>query len=155
MGIGLDIVDEIRIELGGIKEMLMQELDKHKIRYMVPYDKTNKQNIKETLIQIDDLDIEISVENDIITYIKSGNNEYTNLDRIEDVSNILEHIKTIKEHVISRFGSEYTISIEKIDSVNISMAVILSSQYERARAIVVRDGHGNIYINTLRSLQET
>lgn len=152
MGIGLNIGDGVRVELGGIKEVFINELDKRKIRYTIPYDKTNNHNIKETIIQIDDLGMEVSIENDIITYIKSNNNEYTNLDTIDDMSNILGHIKTIKEHIENRFGEEYTVSIEKIDSATLSIVVILTSQYERARAIVVRDGHGNIYVNTLRAL---
>lgn len=153
MAIGLNIGNGARIELGEIREELLNDLDSAHIEYTIPFDKTNKQNIKETIIQIKDLEMEVSVENDIITYIKSANNEFTNLDCIDNLDNIFAHIKTIQEHIANSFGSEYKVKIEKIDTKNLSIIVILSSEYEKARAIVARDGNGNIYINTLRTIE--
>ena len=42
----------------------------HKINYEIPFDKLNKEGIKETIIHIKEIGTEISIDNDIITYIK-------------------------------------------------------------------------------------
>lgn len=153
MAIGINVTENVIVELGEIKEQLLFDLDSDNVNYSIPFDKTNNDNIKETIITIDELGVEISVENDIISYIKSGNNSFTNLDTIDDINeNVLDHIQKIKGHIETRFSSssEYTIKIEKIDTKTMNMTVILSSENEKARINVLRDGHGNVYVNTLR-----
>jgi hypothetical protein len=154
MAIGLKVGDEVKVSLGEIKEQLLYDLGQAGVQYTIPFDKTNKNDIKETIIAITDLGIEISVENDIITYIKSDNNEYTHLDTIENIEDTpLEHVKTIKNHVINKFNDEdYSIKFEKIDTKTMNIVVIISSETGKARINILREGQGNVYINTIRAL---
>lgn len=157
MAIGLNISDNIRVELGEFKEQLVKDLNDNKISYTIPFDKTNKRNIKETIITITELGVEISVENDIVVYIKSASNQYSNVDTLTDDQEIsvLEHIATIKDKVNQKFngfGEEYTIKFEKIDTKSMNMVVILNSAYEKARLTILMDANRIVYINTIRQL---
>lgn len=154
MAIGIKITDDISINLGEIKEELLLELDRSKIEYSIVFDKLNKEKVKETIIHIKELGTEISIENDIITYIKSGNTPFTHLDKIEDIgNNALVHIKTIQEHINNAFDlTGYSVKLEKIDTLTMNMTVILFSDKHKIRIQIVRDSFGDVYINTLRTI---
>lgn len=154
MAIGIKITDDIRIELGEIKEKILNDLEKSGLLYQIPFDKVNKQGIKETIIHIKELETEISLENDIITFIKSANTNYTHLDSLDELdTNIVEHIKNIETKVINTFNLvNYTAKIEKIESKTMNMTMILENNNQKARINILRDGNGNIYIHTLRLL---
>lgn len=151
MKIGINLTDDIKVKLGEIREILIRDLDEQGIKYSVPFDQTNKQGIKETIITMREPDIEISIENDIVTYIKMSNNTYSNLDNIEVIgNNALEHIQKIKKQVIDKFGiNESDIRIEKIDTKTMSITMLVMSNKDKARLQIVRDTYGEVYINTI------
>lgn len=152
--VGIKLHDEVKIELGEIKEKLLDDLDNHNIDYDIPFDKINKEGIKETIIHIKDTDTEISIENDIITYIKSNNNKFTHLDTIEDIqTEPLKHIKTIQEKVQEIFDNkEFILKIEKIDTKTMNITLIINYGLKKARVQILRDSFGDVYINTLRAI---
>ena len=115
------------------------------------FDKINKEGIKETIIHLRDLSTEIIIRNDIVSYIKADNNEFTHMDTIDDIStDTLSHVKQIKELVEERFGKEgYAVKFEKIDTKTMNMTVILTSDTEKIRIQILRDQLGEIYINTM------
>lgn len=154
MAVGIKLTNNVYVELGEIKEKLLSDLDKEKVNYEIPFDKLNKSGVKETIIHMKDIGTEISIENDIITYVKSDNNEFTHLDTIEDIkTNPLEHIKTIKEHVINAFGlMDNTVKMEKIDTETMNITLIITSKTDKARVQIIRDSFGDVYINTLRAI---
>ena len=154
MAVGINLTDRIKVELGEIKEVLFNDLDIAGIKYDVPFDKINKNGIKETIIHIKELGTEISIENDIISYIKSGNTDYTKLDTIEDIkSNVLIHIKAIQARIAEMLGKdEYNVKIEKIDTETMNITLIVTSNTEKCRLQILRDNTGGVYINTLRIL---
>lgn len=157
MAIGMNISEKVCIELGEYKEQLLHDLDINKIKYTIPFDKTNKQNVKETIITIADLGVEVSVENDIVTYIKSAFNEYSSVDSLptDTEINVLEHIQKIKEKIQEKFQSEedrYKIKIERIDSETMFIMAIISNAYEKARITILMTADNNIFINTIRLL---
>ena len=154
MAIGLKFSNKLRIDLGEIKEELLAQLDEAEIEYSIPFDKVNKQNFKETIIDIKGLGIEITTENDIINYIKSNGNEYTIVDTIEKVdSNVLKHLSTIQDKVYKFFdSSKYNIKMEKIDIKALNMTFLLYSDDERARVQIIRDTAGKVFINTIMRL---
>lgn len=154
MAVGIKLTQEIKVELGEIKEKLFSDLDKSKITYDVPFDKLNNNGIKETIVHIKELETEISIENDIIAYIKSGNTEFTHLDTIEDIkTNPLIHIKTIQQRVQDLFGIDGSnVKIEKLNTTTMNITLIISSLSERARVQVLRDNTGQVYVNTLRNI---
>ena len=152
--VGIKLNEWVTIELGEIKEKLLDDLSKHNIEFEIPFDKINKDGIKETIIHIKDIGTEISIENDIITYIKSNNNEFTHLDTIEDIqTDPLKHIKTIQDKVKEIFNNnEFNIKIEKIDTKTMNITLIITYGIKRARVQILRDNFGDVYINTLRAI---
>ena len=101
-----------------------------------------------------DMNIEISVENDIITYIKTVNTEFSNLDKVENTDiNMTEHIRNIQEQVNKKFNTEdCTIKIEKLDSKTLNITLIITYKNGKCRIQIIRDSFGDIYINTIRAL---
>lgn len=154
MAIGINLTDNVKISLGEIKEFMFRDLDENGIAYEIPFDKLNKNNVKETLVHIKKANTEISIENDIVTYIKSGNTEYTCIDTIKNIDeNALEFVKSIIEKINAIFGNDkYTVKIEKIDISNMNITLILKSETEKARIHILRDAHGAVFINTVRSI---
>jgi hypothetical protein len=156
MAIKINLTDNVAIELGEMKEELFADLKKDNINYEVMFDKLNKQHVKETIIHVRDLDTEISVINDIVTYARLANNQFTQLDVMSDSStsmNIAEHISKIKEQINKIFNeNEYKVKIEKLDASTMNITIILEAGSDKARAQIVRDTHGKIYISTLMLL---
>lgn len=154
MSVGINLTKDIKVELGEIKEKLLDDLSKSDIKYEIPFDKVNKDGVKETIIHIKELNTEISIDNDIITYIKSGNTEFTHLDTIEDIkTNPLSHIKTIQQKVSELFNlADHIIKIEKLDTETMNITLIISSSLSKSRIQILRDSFGKVYINTLRTI---
>lgn len=154
MAIGLHITKDIKVELGEIKEKLMFDLDNASIKYEIPFDKINKDGVKETIITMREPDIEISIENDIITYIKSVCTEFSTLDKVENTDiNINEHIKKIKEQLYKKFNTdECSIKIEKLDSKTLNITLIIMYNNTKSRIQIIRDAFGYVYINTIRAI---
>lgn len=157
MAIGMNISKDVHVQLGEYKEQLLYDLDKNKVRYTIPFDKTNKSNVKETIITVEELGVEVSVENDIVTYIKSAYNEYSSVDQLpkDEEINVLEHIQKIKEKIHEKFYTEeddYKIKIERIDSQTMFIVAIISNIYEKARITILMTADNNIFVNTIRQL---
>lgn len=154
MKIGMFVRDGVKAELGGTKEKLLADLDSCDFKYEIPFDKINKKGVKETIITMRDPDIEISAEDDVITYIKTVNTEFSNLDKIDSTSiNITEHINKIKEQLSEKLDTKgCPVTIEKLDTRTLNIAFIVTSNNEKCRIQIVRDTRGNVYINTITSL---
>lgn len=154
MGIGMNLTHDTRVELGEIKEKLTAELDEAGIEYSLFYNQLNKAGVKETFITIREPYAEISIENDIVTYIKVENTEFSNLDNIPDIGdNVLDHIKNIQKRVDDKFSIEgSTIKIEKIDTKTMNITLIIMYSEDRTRVQILRDTFGDVFINTLRKL---
>lgn len=155
MAVGIYLTEELKVTIGELKEELLKNLDIYNIYYTVPFDKINKNNIKETIIHIKDINTEISIENDIVTYIKLGNTPFTKLmviDKIADDS--IEYIKSIQSYVKEKIiGSNYTSKIEKINLDTMNITLILDTNKNKYRTQILRDGSGDVYINTLTILR--
>jgi len=161
---GIDVMDfsikignNIKIELGETKEELIYDLSCAKIRYTIPFDKTNDNNIKETILQIPSLRIEISIQNDIVNYIKSGCNEYSIIFKTEglDKKNIAV-INDLKIKIVNTFKIKSNeMFIEKINLRNFDTMVIMNSKAlgKKVRLHLMSDLQGNVYINTLRYIK--
>lgn len=158
MAIRINLTDNVIIELGEMKESLFADLKRDNIKYEVMFDKINRQHVKETVVHVRELDTEISIINDIVTYVRLDNNKFTQLDVMSDSStstNLTEHIGKIKQQIRNVFNEdEYVVKIEKLDSSTMNITIIIESGGDRARAQIIRDTHGKIYISTLMLLQE-
>lgn len=152
MGIGIKVHDDVQVTLGEIKERLLKDLRDKNIKYNIPFDKLNKNGVKETIIHVTELGTEISVENDIISYIKTVNNKYTHIDKVDDVESCsLAHIKQIQEQINKLFNG-YNLKIEKLDMETLNITLIISSEKQKARVQVLKDSFGEVYIHTIRAI---
>lgn len=156
MALSLNIEESIKVELGEMREELLYDLEQGSIRYSIPFDKTNEQDIKETIIQIPDLGIEISVENDIVTYIKSGCNEFNQLAELElgKLVNI-STVEDIKKQIIDRFKLDAkSMFIEKVNMRAMEMVIVVKDEMdEKCRIHIMSDSRGRVYINTIRYMK--
>lgn len=156
MSVGIKVTNNIYIGLWEIKEQLLRDLDESKLLYNIAYDKVAKSSdYKETIIQIPDLEVEISLNNDIIKYIRSGANKYTILDEIETGDDdTIKHIRIIKEEMEKRFGDEYNIRVERISADTLGMTFVLSSTItdEKVRVQILKNNSNEVYMNTMLAL---
>lgn len=153
MELNMRVTENLVVSLGEIKEELLFTLDENGIKYSVPFDKTNADNIKETIIQIPELKIEVSVENDIVTYIKSGCNKYNilgtaTLGKINSVSKIEE----IKNNLMKMYDlDEKSVFIEKINTRAMEIIMIIKdSEGDNCRVHIMSNTHGEVFIYNIR-----
>ena len=155
MAIGMYINNNVKIELGQIKEQITLDLSNNNIKYNIPFDKINSSGIKETLITMRNPDIEISLENDVVTYIKTENTEFSNLDTISDSDkiDIQNHLKNIKEKILEKIDTDTSnIKLERIDVETLNITLIIHDDDCKARVKILKDTFGDIYINSIRSI---
>lgn len=153
MKFGLKLSDDLEIVLGEFKEEVLERLQESKVKYTIAFDKVNEEGVKETIIQLPDLRVEVSIENDILSYIKSGCNEYsiifdgTNVNR-KDIA----VINNLKATILNHFGiDKKQMFIEKINLRNFDTLIVFTAKDNRKiRLHLMSDLRGNVYINTLR-----
>lgn len=153
--VGLKLAEDVKVVIGEIREELFEELKKSTLDYSVAFDKVNKNGVKETIITLRNPDIEISLNNDIVEYIKTVNTEYSKLDEIKHLGdNSVEHIQKITGNLVKYFEVEAKdIILENIDITNMSItAIIKYDTTSKIRVHVLRDAFGNIFINTIAAL---
>jgi len=151
--LGLDITDNFKVCLLDIKEVVLEGLKNNNVEHSVAFDKINNKGVKETIITMRNPDIEISLENDIVQYIKTVNTKYSQVDVLKNISeNAAVHIPTIKKNIEKKFNVQSNcIKIEAIDSTKMSLTVIIKydNNAHEARIHVIRDAFGNIFVNTI------
>ena len=49
-------------------------------------------------------------------------------------------------------NDKYTIKIEKLDSVNFNITLIVYNDNEKLRVQIVRDNYGRLYVQTIKSI---
>lgn len=153
MELNMRVTDNLVVSLGEMKEELLFTLDENGIRYSVPFDKTNADNIKETIIQIPELKIEVSVENDIVTYIKSGCNKYNILGEVAiGKINSVSKIGEIKDNLVKMYNlDEKSIFIEKINTRAMEIIMIIRDpDGENCRIHIMSNSHGEVFIYNIR-----
>ena len=152
MSIGINITDDARIELGDSRDKLIKLLDG--VKYSIPYDKENENGVKSTLVQIEDLGMGIQLTQDKVTYIRSDNNKYSNVDNIQDIKkDPINDVKRITSLLEEKFTPERSaIKIENLNISTMQLAVVITYKKQQARAVVQRDAFGDVYVNTLRSV---
>lgn len=154
MAIGIKLKNNMQIYLGEKRDILLAELDSCNIVYDITFDRPNKDNIKETIIHIKELGIEISIENDILQYIRAEDNDYTHIDKINnETDDKMQVIKNIQNKLLEKVCcGDYRISVEKLDMETMHMTLIITGSKEKARVQIIKDNFGDIFINTLRNI---
>ena len=155
MMFSLKLGEEAYIELGETREELIYRLDKSKIKYTIPYDKTSSNEnvkVKETILHIVDLAIEVSIRNDIVQYIKSKSNQYTNVYAITpgktcSASDLIQ----VKRKVAELFSiDENKILIENTNLRTLETVMIVDDSINKVRIHLMPDMRGNVFVGTLK-----
>ena len=96
----------------------------------------------------------IQLTQDKVTYIRSDNNKYSNVDNIQDIKkDPINDVKRITSLLEEKFTPERSaIKIENLNISTMQLAVVITYKKQQARAVVQRDAFGDVYVNTLRSV---
>ena len=136
MAIGVNLTDNLRLELGSTKQDILNELDIAGISYDVPFEKVNKHGILESIVAIKNHNIEITTEENIVKYIKMGNSDFSKLVSIDNNSvDIMQVIRTIQEELTKKLGTQMSSTcIEKLDTKTLNITLIINLNDKNARA---------------------
>lgn len=150
MKIGLNITENIRVNINESMDDLISDLDNNNISYRIPYSKTyDSAGVK--IILIESFGLEIKTNNNLIYSIRCSNvklNRFMSLDSCDEL-NVLNAL--IKE-ITNNFGVEkkqITVSRFKVDNKN---AVIIVQMMDKKVKIsfVAKDRYISIeYIEVL------
>lgn len=151
--IGIVIKDDIKIGIGDNFGEVLDKIEKSGLKYQILFDKVSKATgVRETIIHIDSEDIEVTLLDDRVNYIKSVLNETTRIigsSEIEyknlqppDIMNI------IKDFVAKHVGTG-SIYLEKFDMRTYVTTVRFRWENREIRASVSRTNDGDLYLNTV------
>ena len=148
---GITIQNDIDINIGKDIDELIEELKANNIDVYIPLDRKDKHGVYETIMNIRKLDIEVTATDRHINYIRSGDNEYSHLIKLDYLTEgkkvEIDDIRNIKDTVSSKY-TDCKIIIEQIDTDKTILRFVITDDINRIRISVNRDKHGNIYFNT-------
>lgn len=152
MSLGLKVGTENLIELGQIKEELICLLERNNINYKIMFDKVDtSKNIRETIISIPELDVEVSLENDFVSYIKSKATRFSKLTSIDSKLSDIEKIECITSSIKEYFKIN-NVSIHDINTSNLDLRVIINEEDNscKYRIHIMTTQKGESFIYTMK-----
>lgn len=150
MGLGIKIKDKGIIEIGSLKEELLQNLDNMGFKYKTMFDKVNSsKNVKETIIAIPELDIEISLENDFTTYIKSKASEHSILEIDDSNKSGMDKLHSVLDATKKYFDVQ-EISINDLNLSNFDIRLIIKDTNYKYRIHLMNTQKGESFIYTIK-----
>lgn len=152
MALGLQLNDSAKIILGENRKQLLERLEREEIRYKVMYDKLNKYNELETIINISEFDIEVQLYDNIVYAIRTYNNPHTNLYKSnERYGTPLKFLAKVKDTVRNMCNNnDITVDIEKFDLGTMQCRFVVHDGRLMYKVSSTRDAHGNVYIGNIR-----
>ena len=158
MELGICLNDNMRIELTDTKDRIISMLEENEVRYMIPLDADNDiTKLHETVILIHEFEVELKLINNIVVFIRSINNKYTNLFSFDECKNmtIYKYSTSITEKLAHMTDTNnFKVSIDSINLKTLCGTVICKCNNIESRIRMARDGHGNVYIQTLKLLND-
>lgn len=151
MELFLEIKEGVNLELCEIKEKLLQTLDVSGIEYRVPFDKVNAHNIKETIIQMPKLGVEVSVENDIVVYIKTRCTEFSKMAEFKiGTTTGIDIVDDIKQKIMCMYSIEKkNMHIQTLNIKSMEVIIIVDTELGKRRIHILSNAMGEVYINTI------
>lgn len=154
--VGMLIQDNIKVNINDSFDELIEKIKMAKLDYSVPFSKVSKKsNILETMVHIESKGLEISLEDNIVVFIKSIYSDETNIldeSTIEKNSMTMPDIlNTIKEYIKNYVGDTH-VSIEKFDAKTYNTVVVFSTNTNKIRASILKANNGSLFLNTIRKL---
>lgn len=150
MGLGIKIKDKGIIEIGSLKEELLQNLDNMGFKYKTMFDKVNSsKNVKETIITIPELDIEISLENDFVHYIKSKASEHSIIKIEDSAKSDMDKLQSILDATKKYFDVQ-EININDLNLSNFDIRLIIKDKHYKYRIHLMNTQKGESFIYTIK-----
>lgn len=154
MGIGITVKDIIKLEIGDNLDTTLSKLKEAGLEFDIPFNKVSKKTgIQETLINMESLGIEISLENEIVTYIKSIPTKETIVMYSEDAMTLSfnDYLSRVKEFVRNHVGTDL-VSIDNFDAKTYSTVISFKIPDGKIRITVMRSNRGELFLNTIRKI---
>ena len=150
MGLGIKIGNNKVIELGQIREELIHVLESENIKFNIMFDKINSEkDVKETVIYIQNLNIEISLSDDVVDYIKSKESKYSILEGIDISTDKIDRINNILAATKKYFNTD-KITINDMNMSNFDIRVIIKEDTHKYRVHIMTTQKGESFIYTMK-----
>ena len=150
MGLGIKIGNNKVIELGQIREELIHVLESENIKFNIMFDKINSEkDVKETVIYIQNLNIEISLSDDVVDYIKSKESKYSILEGIDISTDKIDRINNILAATKKYFNTD-KITINDMNMSNFDIRVIIKEDTHKYRVHIMTTQKEESFIYTMK-----
>lgn len=152
MALGLQLNDNTKLVLGESRNQMIERLNREEIRHKVMYDKRNKDNELETIINISEFDIEVQLYDNVVYAVRTYNNPHTNLYKSnERYGTPLKFLNRVKDTLkIMCENDNIGVEIEKFDLGTMQCSFIVRDGRMMYKVSSTRDAHGNVYIGNIR-----
>lgn len=121
--IGLNITENVRVNLKDNIDTLKKKLEQHNIEYAIPYEKTNNGET-DMVVVMRQCGMELTLKNGNIQFIKSNNSEVNTILEIDTDTNPVDALKAIKDEISKELSIESSaLSIDKFDSNTFSSMI--------------------------------
>ncbi len=151
MKAGIKVSNTFRVALGDAREEVIENLNASNLKYIISFDKLNSARIKETIIQLPALNMEISLSNDIVVYMQSKINEYNVLFDAYNMKSI-DIIKKLKDVIVTEFSftRKTEFKIEGINLKTLDTNIIITERGETVRVHIQKDNKSQLYISAVK-----
>lgn len=149
--------DTISVRLGETKEEIEDRLQKAKLRFVTPFEGlADNSEVKETVINIPDCGLELILENDIVTYIKSHNSSY-NIVCDTDIGEVMsvQDMQNMIDAVAQKFGvNTRDITIRHINLKRVDAVLVINNSKNRTKVHLLCDLSGKVFVSTLKTIEK-
>lgn len=155
MEIGLNIVDELKINIGDSIENIKKSLEDRNIEYKIHDVKGKSDKIKTNIMYIQEQGVEINIEDDSINFIKSSNDKLNYIFAIEE-GNSINMLSQIINNVSSAFSiDKKDITVNEFDGNNLRTIITIKIGSKALKMSLMLGFNNKVYINTIRLLKDS
>ena len=154
MDIGLNIADGVRVRVGDTLENVTSSLDKNRIEYNIPY-KAEKSGKVDMVMFLEHCGVELNVNNGILTFIKTNNNESNFIMQLEQGMSTLDALLTIKNNLAKSFDvPAKDIRIDSFDGKTLnSMLSIPITEVYKVKLELVMGIYQKVFLHSIQLTQ--
>ena len=158
MEIGVQINEFIIISLLDTKDKILKLLEQEEIRYKIHTSK-NKDNTGkiEEILLIPEFEAEARLIDNKVVFIRALSSEYTRIFQLNECNRMTVH--KYQDRITAKILETTKADRLKINLESLNLRTLCSSIYckcsnTESKLGIVRDGHGNVYIQTIKLVKE-
>lgn len=155
MILGINITDTDKIMIEHNKDELLNLLNMSETKYEIMFDKVNKDGDNETILSIEDGNIEITILNSNVNYIKSISIPSTLITRLDDNTCTISCIHDVIDKLADRLCVDRSeLIMENINSETMNMVFLIKDKNtnNKYHIHVLMDTNNNVYMHSIRKL---